>query len=205
MADLFWRRKSYSGRNESSQIADNSENRFDVNILQELKLKIDNLNLKMSELEKRINLCFPENIEIKNSILGQTDQFYSEIQKLHNKLSELEKKFDERVPELILSETKFRKETQDSEDLVNRIISELKNLFPKKPQPSEENLTIVESKRIENIRSLLKKHEKLSSTELSQLMGLSRTRCNEYFKKMEILGIVKPVLVGKEKYYKLKG
>ena len=205
MVNLFWRRKSYSGRNESSQIADNSENRFDVNILQELKLKIDNLNLKMSELEKRINLFYPENIEEKNSILGRTDQFYSEIERLHNKLLELEKKFDERVPEVILSEARFREETKDSEELVNRIISELKNILIKKPQPSEENLTIVESKRIENIRSLLKKHEKLSSTELSQLMGLSRTRCNEYFKKMENLGIVKPVLVGKEKYYKLKG
>ena len=205
MADLFWRRKSYSGRNESSQIADNSENRFDVNILQELKLKIDNLNLKMSELEKRINLCFPVSTENNNQYIRQTDQFCSETERLHNKLLELEKKFDERVPEVILSETRFREETKDSEELVNRIISELKNILIKKPQPSEENLTIVESKRIENIRSLLKKHEKLSSTELSQLMGLSRTRCNEYFKKMEILGIVKPVLVGKEKYYKLKG
>jgi len=205
MTDLFWRRKSYSNTNESSQVIDKLEDRMNLNILQELKLKIDNLNLKISELEKRINLCFPSSMGNNNQYIRQTDQFSTEIERLQNKLIELEKKFDERVPEVILSETKFREETKDSEELVNRIISELKNILIKKPQPSEENLTIVESKRIENIRSLLKKHEKLSSTELSQLMGLSRTRCNEYFKKMENLGIVKPVLVGKEKYYKLRG
>jgi len=201
--ELFSRKKSYSERNESSQVIDNLENRLNSKILQELKIKVDNLNLKMSELEKRINSFFPENNEKKNLFLEQSDQFYTEIGKLYNKLSELEKKFNERVPEVILSESRFREESQDSEELVKKIVFELKNIL-KKPQPPEENLTIVESKRIENIRSLLKKHEKLSSTELSQLMGLSRTRCNEYFKKMENLGIVKPILVRREKYYRLK-
>jgi DNA-binding transcriptional regulator LsrR (DeoR family) len=66
------------------------------------------------------------------------------------------------------------------------------------------SLTIVETKRIENITSLLKKHEKITSSKLSQLTGLSRTRCNEYFKLMENLGIVKVSIEKKEKFYKLK-
>ena len=65
-------------------------------------------------------------------------------------------------------------------------------------------LTIVETKRIEKITSLLERHEKLSSSELSQLMGLSRTRCNEYFKLMDSLDLVEPVLSGREKFYRLK-
>ena len=200
----FWRRKSYSGNNELPQVIESSEDRFNPNTLEELKLKIDNLNLKISGLEKRMNLFFPENAE-RNDLLSGQSQFSSETEKLHNKLLEIEKKLDERVPEVVLSENKFKTEIQDSEELINKIVSELKNILVKKTETSEENLTIVESKRIENIKSLLKKHEKLSSTELSQLTGLSRTRSNEYFKKMENLGIVKPVLVGKEKYYKLKG
>jgi DNA-binding Lrp family transcriptional regulator len=62
----------------------------------------------------------------------------------------------------------------------------------------------VESRRIEKIVSLLHEHGRLSSVQLSRMIGLSRTRCNEYFKKMEELGLVEGVMVGKEKYYKLK-
>jgi len=201
---LFSRKKSCSEIKEPSQNIENLENKLNQNILNELKLKIDNLNLKMSDLEKRINSSLPENSNLKNLSLEQTDQFYTEIEKLHNKISSLEEKFDQRVPEVILSESRFKEETKDSDELVKKIVSELKNIIQKKSDPSDEILTIVESKRIEKIRFLLKKHEKLSSRELSQLIGLSRTRCNEYFKKMENLKLVKSVLAGREKYYKLK-
>ena len=66
------------------------------------------------------------------------------------------------------------------------------------------NLTIVESKRIEDIKSLLGKHGKLTSSELSQLTGLSRTRCNEYFKFMKKLNMVEPFSSGRNKFYRLK-
>jgi response regulator of citrate/malate metabolism len=68
----------------------------------------------------------------------------------------------------------------------------------------EEPLTIVEIKRIKEITSVLEEHKKLTSSELSQMMGLSRTRCNEYFKIMEDLKMVEPFLSRREKYYKLK-
>ena len=65
-------------------------------------------------------------------------------------------------------------------------------------------LTIVETKRIEEITSLLERHKKLTSSELSELTGLSRTRCNEYFKLMEKLGKVEAIFGGREKFYRLK-
>ena len=68
----------------------------------------------------------------------------------------------------------------------------------------KKSLTIVETKRIDEIASLLKKRGKLTSSKLSQLTGLSRTRCNEYFKLMEKLDIVESVLEIREKAYKLK-
>ena len=65
-------------------------------------------------------------------------------------------------------------------------------------------LTIVEMKNIEDIKSILKTDKKLTSSELSQMMGLSRTRCNEYFKIMEKMNMVEPVLRRRKKYYRLK-
>lgn len=68
----------------------------------------------------------------------------------------------------------------------------------------KESLTIVETKRIKDIKSILKRHKKMTSSELSLSMGLSRTRCNEYFKIMEKLNIVEPVFSRNKKYYRLK-
>jgi len=159
------------------------ENRVALAVLKDLKEKIEELHTRINEIENKI-----ENVQ-ENALKNWFEQyqnirskdikeFYPDIELLNSKISELEKK----------------------------IISELKDLKQKKPitQNIREPLTIVETKRIEKITSFLKRHEKLSSTELSDLIGLSRTRCNEYFKIMEKLGMVKPILIGKEKYYGLK-
>jgi biotin operon repressor len=55
----------------------------------------------------------------------------------------------------------------------------------------------------ERIIELLKEKKKLSSSQLSKLIGLSRTRCNEYFRELTKEGITEGVLIGREKYYKL--
>jgi len=192
-------------------MADFLENKVALGVLKDLKEKIEELHTRINDLEDKI-----ENVQesaLKNwfeqyqNIEGKNiKQFYPDIELLHSKISELEKKFEERIPTRVLSETKFKEEVQDGNEIVNKIVSELKNLVQKKPitQTTQEPLTIVESRRVEKIISLLKRHEKLSSTELSDLIGLSRTRCNEYFKMMEKLEMVKPILVGKEKYYGLK-
>jgi len=154
------------------------ENRVALAVLKDLKGKIEELHIRINELDNKI-----ENVQekaLKNWLERYQNkgkdikQFYPDIEFLNSKISDLEEKFEE--------------------------------IMQKKPitQTIQEPLTIVESKRIEKITSLLKRHEKLSSTELSDLIGLSRTRCNEYFKLMEKLEMVKPILVGKEKFYGLK-
>jgi response regulator of citrate/malate metabolism len=84
--------------------------------------------------------------------------------------------------------------------------NEIKNNFMRNKvlKTIKNPLNIVEIKRIKEITSILEEHKKLTSSELSQMMGLSRTRCNEYFKIMEDLKMVEPVLSRREKYYKLK-
>jgi predicted nuclease with TOPRIM domain len=125
------------------------------------------------------------------------------LDRISFRLAELERKFDERVPEKTLTENQFKQEIVDSEEMVQKIISEVKSVS-RPIIATKEKLTIVESKNIEKIISILKEHGKLSSIQLSQIMNLSRTRCNEYFRQMEDLGLVEGIVLGKEKFYKLK-
>ena len=187
---------------QGSRPEDELETKVKIKILGNLEEKIDLLYSKMLELEKKL-----EETPLKDDkIIFDQSNLSQDIERLNNRISNLERKFEERIPTRVLSEAKFKEEIQDGNEIVNKIVSEFKNLVQKKPidQNIQEPLTIVESKRIDKIISLLKRHEKLSSNELSDLIGLSRTRCNEYFKMMENLGIVKPILVRKKKFYGLK-
>ena len=149
----------------------------------------------------------PVEIQKEAVLLGATLEVLRELREklddLYLKVDRLEKMINEKIPEKALSESTFKQEIIDSEEVVNRIISEIRAIA-RPIIASKEKLTIVEQKRIEKIISLLREHGKLSSVQLAQILGLSRTRCNEYFKQMEELGLVEGVEVGKEKYYRLK-
>jgi len=131
----------------------------------------------------------------------------SKVETITLKMTELERKFEERVPGKILSEESFRKEIVDSGNLVQEIIEgvkeEVKSAANSRPiVASKDQLTIVEQRRIEKILGILQEHERLSSPQLATIMNMSRTRCNEYFRQMETMGLVEGVEVGKEKFYK---
>jgi Fic family protein len=51
------------------------------------------------------------------------------------------------------------------------------------------------------IKSLLEEHGKLSSTDLSRLLKLSRTRCSEYLNEMVREGLLEHTTVRRKKYY----
>ncbi|MHA2070042.1 MAG: winged helix-turn-helix domain-containing protein [Candidatus Thorarchaeota archaeon] len=54
------------------------------------------------------------------------------------------------------------------------------------------------------VKSLLEEHGKLASTDLMQLLKLSRTRCNEYLVELEREGVVQGATVRRKKFYSLK-
>ena len=129
---------------------------------------------------------------------------------LQERIDTVERTLSERLPPDILTERKFAQEVQGSDDIVGQIISKVEELSKAKSvrdilesRVVEQKPSPVEAKRMEVITGLLQQHGKISSDDLANLMGLSRTRCNEYFKRMEEIGIVEPVLVGKEKFYRL--
>lgn len=125
------------------------------------------------------------------------------IDRLYLKLIDLEKRIDEKIPEKVLSEKIFREEIIDIDDIAKRVASEVKSIA-RPIIASKEQLSIVESKRIQTIFSILQDNGKLSSSQLAKILGLSRTRANEYLKKMEELGIAKGATIGKKMYYDLK-
>ena len=66
-------------------------------------------------------------------------------------------------------------------------------------------MPLVEGKIKEQIISLLQQNKKLTSSQLSNLIGLSRTRCNEYFRELTKEGYTEGVVINRQKYYKLVG
>jgi predicted ArsR family transcriptional regulator len=62
---------------------------------------------------------------------------------------------------------------------------------------------IRKSKTKDEIVNMLRQHKKLTSTQLGMLLGLSRTRCNEYFRELMKDGRVEGVIVDRQKFYKL--
>lgn len=153
----------------------------------------------------------PQHILVAGAGLEVMREIKEKIDRIEFKLTELERKIGEHIPEKVLTESKFTQEIQSSEDIVNKIISEVRNLTNHRSAlrimenrlNGEEKPTIVELKRIEKISNLLQTHGKLSSIQLAHLLSLSRTRANEYLKQMENLGLVEGFIDGKEKYYQL--
>jgi len=166
-------------------------------------------NRKTNEFDKGMSIE-PQHILVAGAGLEVMREIREKIDKIEFKLTELERKINENIPEKVLTESKFVEEIQSSEDIVNKIISEVKNLNSNRPMIKivDNGLdgnkpTIVEKRKIEKIISLLESSGKLSPLQLAHLLGLSRTRANEYLKQMENLGLVEGSLIGKEKYYRL--
>lgn len=65
------------------------------------------------------------------------------------------------------------------------------------------NKSPVKIKRKREIIKLLEGHKKLTSTQLSIITGVSRTRCNEYLRELEEEGMAKGTINDKKKFYRL--
>jgi len=203
MVGLFQRFKSKDSA-ETANYSDEFEKEFD-----------NASNAGSSEIK-------PQHILLAGAGLEILRDLKDKMEKLEQKLNQLEKTIDERVPGKVLTEAAFKQEIQDGDEFANKIISEVKSGIAEvrsevksiaqnkslaemfRGKIEVEKPTLVETKRMEGITQLLQQHGKLSSVQLAQLMNMSRTRSNEYFKQMENLGIVDSEILGKEKYYKLK-
>lgn len=88
----------------------------------------------------------------------------------------------------------FSNQLSELSQKVDKII----NILKPKLQDSQKKL-----KTKKEIISILNMQRSITSSQLSKLIGLSRTRCNEYLKEMEKNGIVTGMFVGRKRVYKL--
>ncbi|MGC8812678.1 MAG: winged helix-turn-helix domain-containing protein [Candidatus Aenigmatarchaeota archaeon] len=106
--------------------------------------------------------------------------------------------FIQRVKNFLAPAKQETKQEITLEDIVRRI-EKLESMI----QKESENESVRKAKIKDQIISLLEQHKRLTSSQLSKLINLSRTRCNEYFRELTAEGITEGVLVDRKKYYKL--
>lgn len=104
-----------------------------------------------------------------------SDLYYFHIFRIHEDLERLNKKLDE----------------------MHGLLKDLKRNI----KMNNNRKLPLKLKTKEAIKLLLRKHGKLTSSHLADLIGLSRTRCNEYLREMEDEGEVKSEIMKKRKFY----
>lgn len=110
------------------------------------------------------------------------------------------KKLDMQYAHLALEFEKIKILNEKIEKL-NSKIKEIEDMISRGIKFQSRN---VSTKTKEAIKLLLKKYGELTSEQLSKILKLSRTRCNEYLKEMEEEGITKSRIYCRKKYYSLR-
>jgi biotin operon repressor len=88
-----------------------------------------------------------------------------------------------------------------SSERLLEIIKRLEKL--EKTVPSQEEDGFRTAKVKDKILSVLSERKRLTASQMSDILGLSRTRCSEYFRELMLEGRVEGVLVDRQKFYKL--
>lgn len=131
----------------------------------------------------------------------------SEIEKIRE--LEKEKSINKRLESLIFKKFKEIGLEDKINDLDNKLedvadkMDEMKFIFESNSR--SKNSSSVRKLRVKEMMSLLlEQHGTLSAPQLSKLLNLSRTRCSEYLKEMEIKGVLASDLNCRKRYYKLR-
>lgn len=120
---------------------------------------------------------------------------------------EREKILRERIREIVLEEfenTGIKKRIDDisrHSKSTEEKLENLKNSLVPLSRSKSDSIRKIKMKRM--IIELLTKHNRLTSSDLSVKLDLSRTRCSEYLKELERNGIAKGVVISRQKFYEL--
>ena len=178
--------------------------------LVDTRYKSGKTNYNMAESEGRVYkpVILPGVLDFRANIEA-IERLESKIEKLEQRITGMESGIQDNMQRL-LTEEKFLRELQSGEEIVEKIVQRLGHLQPivSTSMPTldfeERPVGKVEMIKAQAITDLLTEHRKVSSTQLSQLMSISRTRANEYLRMLENSGVVKGEQMGREKVYYLK-
>jgi len=123
---------------------------------------------------------FQKNNHLEN-IMSQLNMYTLQVALELETLKNINNKFDDMNKRLL--------------DLEKSLSGEVKN---------NNNFISLTVKNKEVIRLILERHGALSASQLSKIIKLSRTRCNEYLIEMEKDGFLVSTIQGREKLYNLR-
>jgi len=121
---------------------------------------------------------------------------------------EREKVLKERIREIVNEELKNSGIHKRLDDIfthsknVDKKLENLKNSLVPLSRSKSDTIRKIKMKRM--IIELLKKHNRLTSSDLSVKLDLSRTRCSEYLTELERDGVAKGIVVSRQKFYELQ-
>ena len=93
-------------------------------------------------------------------------------------------------------------EISKSMEKMDKKIEDLKSSLVPLSRSKDDSIRKIKIKRM--VLEMLKRHNRLTASELGSRLGMSRTRCNEYLKELERNGITKGILISRQKFYELE-
>jgi biotin operon repressor len=133
---------------------------------------------------------------------GKRDYFH-ELSIIARK--EREKVLRERIREIVSEELKNSGIHKRLDDIsartknVDKKLEILKSSLVPLSRSKSDTIRKIKMKRM--IIELLKKHNRLTSSDLSVKLDLSRTRCSEYLTELERDGVAKGLVISRQKFY----
>ena len=143
---------------------------------------------------------------LKDRKVGRGKKDYlSELSKIAKE--EREKILREKIREIVAEELI----NSGMQNRIDEIFKEMKKV-DKKVEELKSSLLPLSRSRSDSIRKLkmkrmiielLNKHKRMTASDLSVSLSLSRTRCSEYLTELERTGIARGVVVSRQKFYEL--
>jgi hypothetical protein len=152
-------------------------------------------------------ILFGASLEALRDLKMKTDKIHEKLLTMESRLADMDKAPRRSVnvtriiqqqasPDATPKPRDPMKDPQVQPDFPHR---ELAEAVMSQPEP----IVFVSDKRRESVQNALRQHGRLTSGQMSKIIGLSRTRCNEYLKDMEREGLVQATLEDKKKFYSL--
>ncbi len=177
------------------------------------------LDLHSDKLTEQNNMIlFGASLEVLRDLREKTNKIYQ-------RLDDFDVKIDNLAPNTVEEMEKTKEKIEINSEFVTKFLNEIQNLDDDKkkllkgalldakekkettetPVKDEVEKTFMSlgDKRKAMITKMIEKYDKVNPTQLSKLIGLSRTRCNEYLKEMEGESTVESFRDGRKVFYKL--
>lgn len=122
---------------------------------------------------------------------------------------EREKILRERIREIVTEELKTCGITERLDDISRSVrnmdqkMENLKSSIAPLSRSKSDSIRKLKMKRV--VIEMLNRHKRLTASDLSVRLNLSRTRCSEYLTELEEAGVTKGVIITRQKFYELNG